>query len=293
MSSNWSIRRTSGTPATASVNSARCRNIRVGSAQPEPVPTLDVLDLIVKALGARDAWVAERGAAAGPRVRTKTVAPAAGDVLVQPFGVLAASQRAAPLDVPIEHVGNAVPVGGTVTAHVTGVTVGGVPVAHSDTREPFAPGQFQNLSDADRLSRRPFEPLVSGTRIDGSGLFKARAPVGREVAYDPTIIDRAGNRSPMAKVSLHVGDFMSLMDGNAVARSPLAVDKAQQAVGPKLKVAEESYTVVWGETLSPAHGAATRGTQTEALAHLRDLERLNPAQVGRLQVVPSWEAKVA
>jgi hypothetical protein len=265
-------------------------DLRIGEAQPAPVRTVDVLDRVIKALELRDNWRAELPPYAGMRVRTRELPPTVTDVVVHPFGALVVSQKAAPFDVAIDRIGTEMADKGPVTLRISKVSTPAGELGRSNAREQFAPGQYQTLSDAERLSRRSFEQMTSGARMDGAGLFDARYAVQRNVEYERHLIDRNGLRLRLSPFLMSILHFSALLMGSATARcavSPKADEKPRDA---KVGVRDEAYTVVWAGDLTPAHAKAARPTQTEALDHAAALVRARPELAGQLRVVPSYEA---
>ncbi len=89
---------------------------------------------------------------------------AATEVLLHPLGTLTVKQSVVPLDIDISRFGQAAPAGARRFT-ISSVSVG----EHSQTTEPvkefFAPAQFFEMSDDEKLSRPSFEPMAAGMSI--------------------------------------------------------------------------------------------------------------------------------
>ena len=107
--------------------------------------------------------------------------------MLHPRGTLAVQQRAVPLDIRVDKVG------GERAADVSlsrlAVEGGGL-VKVADAVDMFALGQFQDLSDAQKLSLPPFEREHAGLELspDGAALASSRA-VRRSARYEQVVID--------------------------------------------------------------------------------------------------------
>jgi hypothetical protein len=142
---------------------------RFGRAQPPPLPPpVRVWPLLLGALREAANW--RTGAPAGehPLVSFReVVAPdPAGGTLVHPLAALSVSQRVVPLGREIARFGNTQPDGERLFS-VGVLDAGGT--AHfppepgvQSVAEAFAPAQFRDLSDDEKLSAPAFESLPSG-----------------------------------------------------------------------------------------------------------------------------------
>ena len=90
----------------------------------------------------------------------------APDQALHPLGVLRISQRALPLELKVDKVGTQKP--NDVNRLSVAITGGGL-AKKDDAFEQFAPAQFQNFSDSDKLSRPAFAPEKSGLNLSGAG----------------------------------------------------------------------------------------------------------------------------
>jgi hypothetical protein len=216
-----------------------------------------------------------------------------GELLAHPYGELNVRQRVVPLGVRIQRFGPTRPMGPT-RFEITGAEVGGEDATErSDpNKEYFAPGDFFELTDAEKLSRPGFEAMSAGCRIASEGLSEP-AGVETNFGYEDVVIDvdpdsgfkrrrgQPGTHRPRAAAQ------KALRNAETVA--------PDQEIGIALD--EPAYVVASAADLSESEDAgatvAEGLTYTEALERLRDLDEAEPGEGDDLQVVGAHEAVVA
>ena len=164
---------------------------------------------------------------------------------------------------------------------------GSDPPATASTFEQFAAAQYLDLSDAERLSRRSFEPLEAGVEIASGTAPKADAQTKVDVAYEVIYV-----RKPRRRLLFRLRDNVldALLGGSAAARSRVARGKTvPTGIGtPKVTLPTEQFVVAGVSDLNPVGGAYS--SQTAAHAALQDAVANDPSLVGKLQVVSAYEA---
>ena len=122
-----------------------------------------------------------------PAADAGTVQLRSGADALHPLGLLRLTQTAAPLDVPLEKFGaNAVTSGDPVTVAIT--ASGGVVTT---AQELFAPSQFFELSDEDRISKPAFLPFDAGGTVQGAA-WQVSDPQTAAVVYEESLGARRG-----------------------------------------------------------------------------------------------------
>ncbi|MEU9337224.1 DUF6603 domain-containing protein [Streptomyces sp. NPDC048290] len=184
------------------------------TALAEPV---DVADGVEKALADPRNWTAQLTGAGRTVVTLRELPSTEGQLIVHPLGGLAFTQRFAPLGITMDRFGNA-PIKGprrldldpelTVTD-----PAGGTPrtVRLAPTREYFAPAQFLDLSDDEKIAAPSFESLIAGATADGA-LARARERTGvfaspiryEEVFEDGAHRGTAPAAAPVGRAGLRV-----------------------------------------------------------------------------------------
>src|SRR5262249_49431738 len=148
----------------------------------------------------------------------------------------------------LDRIGNRAP--SDVNRLSVGVASGGL-TKTANTTEAFAPAQFIDFSDADKLSQPAFEPEHSGLELSGSGQdLRTSHLVKRVLRYEEIIID-SNFRRFLNRFRIVLGALTHLfLAGNAAARSPLsaAVKAKLQPFDEKITVSASNYTVAFQDT---------------------------------------------
>jgi hypothetical protein len=254
-----------------------------GPAQIEQ--TVDVLDLVTKALQDDRNWLATFPANTHNSVTLKKIDMPSGTIVLHPFGVLSVSQKVAPLGTEINKFGNRKPAGATKFDLTSGV--GG-----TDTlKEEFGMANFLRLSDSDKLSRPSFERLPSGLRFATGDASASGAQVQKDVSYELSYVHRKLDLIIRAGIMKIFGSVFSMfVKGSAATASVYSVSKKNGATPPsKIAVADGGYSVVNVSDLSPAGPGMVAATATEAYLLHDQLVAANPSLRGKVQVVSAWE----
>jgi hypothetical protein len=135
-------------------------------------------------------WSASFPAGGEPTTSLAQSQGAASLALVDPLGGLTLRQKAVPLDRTIDKFGEA-SLPAPQRFAIASVSVGTLAL-HASSITPvtgqFAAAQFEQMSDADQLSRPSFEPMNAGVAIDAAAL--AFGPCqGRDYQYQTQVVD--------------------------------------------------------------------------------------------------------
>ena len=140
-------------------------------AAPQPLPSTDVRTLLLQALNDPKSWEVEQPVTRPASLVVLRAEPAdATRLLVNPGGKLTVRQRVVPLAYRIERFGNTRPTTGN-EFNITSASIGATdPIAVSganleEIRDHFSPGQFRQMSDAEKLSAPSFQTMRSGARL--------------------------------------------------------------------------------------------------------------------------------
>lgn len=272
-------------------------NKTFGETRNTTLPDLLVLPLVKQALEARDNWV-EQKPPDRHRLESLRALPVgtAEPVRVHPVGILAISQKVVPLGIAIERIGAQRPTDAR-TFSIDAVTVNGEsqgkpPVAE----ESFAPAQFFDLSDADKLASPSFRNFASGIRVGDADRMRAGYAAAREVKYEIKYIDSARDQrlaSPPTSglFDLDVHAFKAWALKGAIAKSELAFDKRKKSARAPAAVTtnQEEFAIVHADSLALFDGSSLMGTERAALQRRDALIAANPALRRSLQVVPKFE----
>ena len=260
-------------------------DVTFGEKRNTSLPPVQLRLLIEDALKAEGAW---KVLAAGQQHVTTRDLTALAELVVSPLGSLAVSQKTAPLNLPLARVG-ARRVEGSNRFAIVDVSLGaGIdPPAIIPAFEQFAAAQYLDLGDAERLSRRSFEPMEGGIEVAGGTAPRADFQSRVDVAYEVIYV-----RKPRRRLLFKLRDGLLdlLLSGSAAARSKLAQGKkVPTGVGtPKVSLPSEKFVVAGRDDLAPIGGG---GFASQAAAHaaLEDAVANDPGLSGKLQVVSAFE----
>jgi hypothetical protein len=213
--------------------------------------------------------------------------------LLHPMGVAVLRQKVVPLDRVLERFGE-FEIGGPDRFDVAKVRVGGqFTDAWHPVTDHFAPGDFEALSDTEKLSRDSFEEMHAGVRV---GADTIAAPLGAlktaAVDYETSILDAPWRSRPLGRFRPSRDVQLVRVATGAKAGSPLAsAGRARFARDiarpPAVTLHPERYSVASAATLTARPDLAvgvTKGAAQLALKHAA-----GAATRAGLQVVPDHE----
>ncbi|MGI8334771.1 DUF6603 domain-containing protein [Actinomadura scrupuli] len=249
------------------------------------LPPVAVLPLLSAELAKPQSWRTKQPVSGAPLVTLRTLAPDEADIVLHPLGTLVVSQQVVPLDIKIDRVGaqRAVDVSRVSMSVPTGLA------KLADESEPFALGQYQNLTDAQLLALPSYEREHAGLELgpDGAALASSRA-VRRTARYEQIVIDSIA-REQTHFADFHPALFTHFLGGASVTRSPLAQAERtfRQPFADGVAVTGESFAVA--SVLDNSAAGPLFGTEAQARSHLSDLLATDPSKTDSLHVIPAVE----
>jgi hypothetical protein len=178
--------------------SIRIDKTLVAGEKPPPAVPIDVLPQLKEALGNPGNWSGRLPAGQRQMVTLAARPATAGEVLLHPLGTLTVKQTIVPLDMDISRFGQAAPAGARRFT-IRSVSLSGQNQAVQPVRDFFAPAQFFEMSDDEKLSRPSFEPMPAGVSLGSDEfVFSANAGDWLEVAaieFETIIVDKQQNVS--------------------------------------------------------------------------------------------------
>ncbi len=274
-------------------------SITVGSAQDQPTPSLDPMPLLKAALEDPRNWQSGLPHAAF-RAVSFSIPSGSRLTLIDPVGSLTVQQKVLPLNRKLEKFGEAALLGPD-RYDVSGVTSGTNDVAFSAVCDYFAAGQFQRLSDAEKLSRDSYELMDAGLTISANAVTNG-ATRAVPIDFETIIMDAPdGFHAPFTTfVARHVGRSAAtqsslLAHSERVYSAHLARnlrDPYGSSAGVIRQVelaADEAYVIASTEDLAVRTDLGAPGSKTEASTVLAEYLATHPDERGGWKVVPVHE----
>jgi hypothetical protein len=266
-----------------------------GDPTPVTVPAQPVLTPLLAAVGNPQSWSAQLPAGAERAVSLAGPQPGDGALVVHPIGTLTVRETVVPLNTPITKFGSAAPSDGDTFA-LGAVTVGGQPVAAAPVSDPFAVGQFTQLSDADALAAPPYEPFPSGLAIGSAEVIVGPgSAIGLQ--YDTQLVDDIlAPALPLGRYHLAQSAQLSLIGQGAGALSRVRGTGIGKYIQPGsaslVATTTAGYVIASTDDLSVRFDlSGGDGTTYHAAAQaLRDHVAQHPEDAGQYQVLPLHEA---
>lgn len=216
-----------------------------------------------------------------------------GALVLHPVGSLRISQRAVPLNLKFDKVGNqkASDVNQiSVELSATGLSISGT------ARESFARAQFQEMDDAKKLSQPAFEKLDGGIDIAPGATGWATGPSAeRRVRYETIIIDTLFERFRIRFFPFWDSLFTHFRAGAAISRSALSQAAAKQRRPFEAKVAlpGDRYVVAYSANNQAMGETRAFASFAEAEMHMYSALQADPTLNETLHVIPAVEAATA
>lgn len=271
-----------------------------GARPPAPEP-VDVLPRLKEALGDVANWTTQMPAGGRQMVTLRALSAGPTGVLLHPLGSLRVKQNVVPLNLEISRFGQGAPAAER-RFEITKVRVGTDAQRGEPVKDFFAPGQYFEMSDDEKLSRPSFEQMTAGVGFGTEGVaITGEADDWVEVgalAYETVIVAKQGPDARRSDAEEGTDKYRLSVEGmqkqaryGAAANSEVrrtGKAKYRAAVG-KYRVAREGWSVVSAETMAVSPLAGTEEAKptsyTEAAEALRKLKQENPAQAAGLKIL--------
>lgn len=280
------------------------------------LPPVVVLDVLFDELSKPEGW--ETRLPSGGRrslVNLRTL-PATDNLVLHPLGTLVVSQRAMPLGVRVDRLGGQRASDGPRFSVAPALNSGLEKV--TDTGEKFAMAQYQNMSDAAKLSRPSYETQDAGLELTSNEGTLATARVVRRAArYELHVIGAepdattsvtalaAATGTPVKRFhSVSSPVFDELLRGSSTSRGVLSARQARQkqpfAGVDTVRVDEQRFVVAYIKSNRQAFPPGVPGRRVAATFRsvgtaqdaLADFVKADAGLTGLLHVIPAAEAAV-
>lgn len=267
-----------------------------GDAQNTTLPPIAVVPLLKQEFEKVDNWRAELPAAGHLLVSLRQLEEQSEEqskkLVLHPLGSLQIAQRAVPLNLNLDKVGNRATSDGRNFS--VAISSAGLSETGKSPQEKFAIAQYQEFSKDEKLTRPAFQKFDAGVELSVSGrqLGSAKA-VRRTVRYETIIVDSNFKRFVIRFFPFVGTLFTHFLSGAAVKKSKLSWAYKKSMVPfdkeERIQVRESRYVVASVATnKSIAEGVFFAN---EAMARDYMLSHLgkNPHDAGEVHVIPAFE----
>jgi len=260
-------------------------------APSQQIAAVDVGALLNTALADPRNWSSQLPAGLSALVTTRKVDDASS-VFAYPLALLEVHEQIVPLGLTITRFGEAVPSGATEFS-ITDFRVGSQSTTPTAVQDDFAPAQFFDLSDNDKLSRPSFERHDAGAIMSGALVTNGKS-FAKTIDYESFFINTPGVVTvdegvpqPFPWTALPI----VMRTGSAALKDISRAGKLRYSVpGNPITVAEPSFTLASTCTLAAVTTAAAAGTTySDGAAALKSALATSPDLRDTLQIVASHE----
>ncbi len=256
-------------------------------------PDIEVIPLLEAALSNTGNWQSQIPTRSHLLVSLKQIEAIGDKIITHPFGILEISQKVVPLNLRIDKFGNQKPSDGN-ELHIQNVKIGTEAQNTAETEEFFAPAQFFEKTDSEKISSKSFEKYDSGIRIVDSEKLDSDYYAKRDVGYELFYIDSQRDQLLALWPDFLAPDavaFNSWAVKGAISNSDLSFSKNRKsALAPdEVSVGQERFAVVNTSDLTVFDNDSLVKSEVGALSKMQDLIQENPALEGNIQVVPQFE----
>ena len=280
------------------------RTLVSGERPPLPAP-VDVLPLLLATLGLAGSWTARLPAGQQQGVTLRGRPELAGEILLHPLGRLTVSQTVVPLGMDISRFGDAAPAGARRFT-IGRVTPEGQTESPEVVRDFFAPAQFFEMSDDEKLSRPSFESLPAGVSLGAGGVAISANPHDwlevPAIEFETIIVGQepdGGEPPPPPDLYQLTAELLGRQARfGAAANSRLrhtGQAKYRTTSVAKHRVAKEGWSIVATDDLTVQAAPGVDGTRpasySEAEQALRQLRRERPDRAGDLTILRLSEVR--
>jgi len=270
--------------------SVRFDKTLVEGEPPPPPPAIDVLALLREALADPHGWQAKSETSHGVALRNL---PTGDALIVDPVGRLELRQQVVPLNTArdVDLFGGA-PVSGDRRFSLA-ATLNGAPLQATAVREQFAPSQYHDLTDDEKLTGPSFQEMDAGIAVGDTAIAFAEAEiVPSPIEYDSIVIDDL-EQEPAAddddRFKLEANALQPLTLTGAAARAPVRrVGQARfrnAAAPPAVTMNPMEWRIVSVDHRTPIAAPVEAKSWIEQSAALATLNR----EGVRWQLVPAHE----
>jgi hypothetical protein len=265
----------------------------IGDPGPAALPSLQIWASLETSMKEKGNWSGVMPVAASQVVSLKAPSDAFGP-LIDPVGNITLIERTAPFARRVTRFADAIP-NGASRFDITTVTIASSVLATNAwhyAMELFAPAQFEQLSDAQKLSRPSFETMAAGVALADRVLLGA--PVVHDLTYRTVVIDKpfVSHDADSYPLTAELQLALAGLSRAALGGMRNGTDEKYVAPGtkPLVTLDDEQYVVANTDDLASRTDIAAAGTKGAVESALDDYLVQHASERGRFTVVALAEA---
>jgi hypothetical protein len=264
-------------------------DITWGETRDTTLPPIDIMPALAAQFDKLENWKAFLPANTNLLVSLRHLDAVADGLVLHPLGTLRVTQRYVPLDSNIDKVGTQKPHDAKhFTLQITSADL----VKTIDVPELFAPAQFHDMSNADKLSKPAYAPEHGGLELSASGPQLNSSQVVKRIArYEQIIIDTNFKRFAKKFRNYSGVLFDHFLKGNAISKSTLSVKYKQQMQPFKetIKAGMDNFAVAFTDNNKAYKDEAVFTSVFAAQDYLAQAITTDPGLTDSLHVIPHAE----
>ena len=265
------------------------------SGQDSTKQLIDIVALLVTAIGDGRNWKADNPDNNSQHVSIKQLPDTGDDLVIHPFGILSFSETIVPLDLDITHFGDGLP----LNADYFDIGPADASLAVTPQTAGFAKANFFDMTDDQKLSEPSFDPMKSGFMISNAGQLvvpdtslQPTDPVALDVDYRLSYLRPNTSLPPSYQIyGIPKDYFQAGLLSSAPALSTLSAIRNRVPLNAPdpVPVTAGQYAVAGVADMKLASGTSLVGSYAEAQYQYDQLVKNQPALQGRYQIVNDYE----
>ena len=264
-------------------------NARWGEEANPTIPNKPIWPELEAAINDVNNWLALLPKRNNISVSVKNVALAAGEVLIHPMGNFSFNQTILPMNATINKYGSVKPSDYKKFWVVSVKDANENALDFTYQKDNFAPAQYTQMSDQEKLSKKSFEQFDSGIKV-GTEALKSSHWVKRDVSHEEKIIDRRMKPSVTSSRDVPLDLFNTMLLHGDVANAPQSPVKNRLPYDAPAtsSVNTNQYKVAVKDTMV-SYDSTTFDSIASANQYLNSVVNANQTQENKLFVVETCE----
>ena len=258
-----------------------------GDRREDLLPDIQALPILKEALAAPANWQAQLPQGQSLLVSLRKTQQEG--LVAHPNGSLAVRQNKLPIDLELDKIGNQ-KISGENAFSLQLFDSGGTAMDAEAVKDFFAPAQYRNLKDEEKLSSSSYEKYNAGIKAQITDTPVSDDLLQRDVVYERKILDTRNSPRRITRRQIDAELFATWTNGTAVATSVRGreITRKRLSAGREVHFADTAYAVVSNSDLS-IHKELTADSEAAAIALMKATINGDPQQQGKLQVIPLHE----